>query len=119
MRANNTTQYYVFGLILRDYPAFHIGVADHSLDKGKQEIDCMLVDDDAVQIPELRSRRTFNIEFDLFEIESFSSLDAANEAVTFWTSSFRLLGLNLFTSEALPMMLQYRRSESVGASHAG
>lgn len=77
MNANNSLRYYVYGLELQDGSIFEIGVTNQDPDSRKAGI---------FSTPS-------NGDPERFTIEDFPTLEAAQEALSFWLNYFRFLGL--------------------------
>lgn len=95
MNATSQLQYYVYGLGSNDASVFHIGVTDQNPDTKKQEIYSSLAGNEIIQLNKSTGEGKTDADLDLFEIEAFPSVDAAQEAVAFWIGYFQSLGLSM------------------------
>lgn len=91
MNVNSSLRYYVYGLGFQDGSIFHIGVTDQNPEAKKLGLSYSLPGNESLYPQQHISQS--NSELDAFAIEDFPTLDAAQEAASFWLSYFQSLGL--------------------------
>ena len=95
MNMTRSLKYYVFGAGSSNAQISYIGWSVKSPDENKQGIFCELAENKSAALKEWISEVWGLAEKDIFEIETFSSADEAEEAVIFWRSYFGFLGWSL------------------------
>jgi hypothetical protein len=93
VNANDPLRYYVYGVELKNSSMFKIGVADTNPETRKAELYSALQNSEPL-CPEKYLSET-GVGLDLFSLEDFSNLDAAQEAASFWLSYLQSLGLTV------------------------
>jgi hypothetical protein len=91
--------YCVFGADLWRAEVFHIGWATKPLRESKQEILRELAKNSTPHPDHGLAAALAHAETDVFELETLSSTNEAEEAVAFWRNYFRFLGLSVIGSD--------------------
>lgn len=99
---HNSTLYCVYGIASPDSSLLYVDFTDKDLLGNKTAIDQVLTNTSNPYLRQLvAGAQQSQREIDLFEIESFSSVDDAREAVLYWRRQLQSLGLRLMVNEGL------------------